>query len=235
MLSSLLGFLRRKNGTLLHMGCKECGNEESYLGVKVLNKVGVSPDIKEFTCGCDFFGVDEDKILALAEQNKKFLKHYNLVIVGCARCYHVLMEYYPYIDVAHISEILYDHLKDAHDDHKFTGSGDVFYHDPCYLTRFGHVTEEPREVLSILGYNVREFKNNMEKTDCCGGYSPIRALRSRAAEMRLDQIPKKAMVTSSCPKCTQNFQNFNTTNSKSIKHFLELVDDALNIKIQVEY
>jgi Fe-S oxidoreductase len=232
MLSLISDLLKGK--TILHMGCHDCGNEESYLGVKVLNKVGLEPDINQFTCGCDYYGTDESKILSLVEQNKPLLKKYKTVIVGCARCFHLMRTYYEYIDVQHISHVLYEHLRDA-DPAQFVGSGDVYYHDPCYLTRFQHITENPRRVLEILGYNVKEFKNNRKKTDCCGGYSPIRVLRERASDMRLQQIPKKAAVTSACPKCTQNFHNFNKTNDKSIKHFLDLVDHALNIEIAAVY
>jgi Fe-S oxidoreductase len=225
MLSSISGLLRR--GSILHMGCKNCGNEESYLGVKVLNKLGVEPDINEFSCGCDYFGMDEDKIISIAEENKHLLKGYSLAIVGCARCYHVMRKYYKYIKVKHISQIIFEKLPDS----DYGGSGEVFYHDPCFLARYEHLTENPRKVLETLGYSVREFKNNRTKTDCCGGYSPIRALRDRASDMRLDTIPKKSAITSPCPKCTQNFLTFNKSNDKSIRHFLELVDDALGIEI----
>jgi Fe-S oxidoreductase len=242
MFSSLFGKLRGK--TILHMGCKDCGNEESYLGVKVLNKVGIEPEIVDFSCGCEYFGIDEEKIRALVRQNKKLLKGAT-IIAGCARCYHVLREYYDYADVKHISHALYEELINADSSH-FIGSGDVFYHDPCFLSRYEKLTENPRRVLDVLGYNVREFKNNREKTDCCGDYTPIRVLRERASEMRLSQIPKKSVVTSACPKCTQNFrdfvqkeknrgEDFNKTNDKTIKHFLDLVDHALNIEIPAEY
>jgi len=211
------------------MGCGDCGKEDAYLGVKVLNKMKVDIEVKDFSCGCDFFGSDDEKLKTLAKENEKLLKKYSLVVVGCARCYHVLKEYNN-VKVKHILEVIYDRMH--HTKREFYGSGDVFYHDPCYLTRYEHVMDEPRWILSRLGYNVREFKTNREKSDCCGDYSPIRVLRERNAEMRLGQLPKTAKVTAGCPKCIQNFSSFNKTNSKiRIKHFLELVDDALGIEI----
>jgi hypothetical protein len=80
--------------------------------------------------------------------------------------------------------------------------------------------------------------------------------------MRLQQAPRGSLITSACPKCTQNFHSFNRkmpiaesspspaldttstgnvstsfnkTNDKTIKHFLDLVDRALNIEIAAVY
>jgi len=231
MFSSLIPMLKGK--AILHMGCQDCGNDEAYLGVKVLNKLGLDVDVKEFSCGCEFFGTDESRIEALAEENRAFLKDYSQVIVGCARCYHVFREFYD-IKAKHISQVIYERLRSA--EGQFIGSGEVFYHDPCYLARFHRLVDEPREVLRMLGYTIREFKHNKSRTDCCGGYSPIRILRQRGAEMRLAQVPKKCVVTAACPKCTMNFKDFNAPDSRiEIRQFLDLVDYALNIEIPAVY
>jgi len=214
------------------MGCDECGRDEAYLAVKVLKKLGVKAEVRDFHCGCDFFGTDEERIKELVKANERVLDDCQMVIVGCGRCYHVIKKYYS-IKSKHIAVVIHDRLKDMH--HEFAGHGDVLYHDPCYLSRFEHIVDSPREILSILGYNVREFKNNKEKTDCCGDYSTIQSLRGRAAEIRLAQAPKGALITAACPKCTRNFADFNKLNSKiTVKPFLELVDEALNIEIPVK-
>ncbi len=231
MLSSLVSMLRGR--AILHMGCHDCGSDEGYLGVKVLNKLGVDVDVREFSCGCEFFGVDEGRIEALVEENNTFLKDYNLVIVGCARCYHIFREFYN-IKAKHISQVIYEKLRSV--DGNFIGSGEVFYHDPCYLARFHHLMDEPRRVLEILGYTIREFKNNRSNTDCCGDYSPIRVLRQRGAEMRLAQAPRKCVITAACPKCTNNFSEFKPQDSRiQVRQFLDLVDHALNIEIPAVY
>lgn len=216
------------------MGCTDCGKEDAYLGVKVLNKMKVDVEVKDFSCGCEFYGTDPEKIEHLKTQNQKLLNKYDDVVVGCARCFHVLKTHYPDKKVHHISQVIYDRLK--HTKRSFVGSGEVFYHDPCFLSRYEKVFDEPRKSLERLGYEVREFKNCRERTDCCGDYSPIRVMRERASELRLSQLPKIATVTAACPKCTQNFASFNKSNSKiSVRHYLELVDDALNIEIPAVY
>lgn len=219
-----------KGRTLLHMGCKDCGKEETHLGVKVLNKLGLDVEVADLRCGCEFYGLDEARMEELIAQNRDLLAPYGHIIVGCARCHHMLKTYCG-TRVSHISQVIHERLKAA-DPRTFNGSGDVYYHDPCYLTRFQWVVEEPREVLGMLGYTVREFENNLERTDCCGDYSSVRALRERGAELRLTQLPTTARVTSACPKCTQNLSGFNKTNSKiTVEHFLDMVDSALNIRI----
>ncbi len=222
---------RKSQRVMLHMGCSECGNEEAYLGVKVLNKVGIKPDVFDFSCGCEYFGRDEKRIDDIAEESRPMLEKYSLAIVGCPRCYHVMLEHYPYIDVAHISQVLYDKIR-VMDNHGFRGRGSVYYHDPSFLARYEKIMDEPRETLSMLGYTVKEFPHTREHTDSSGGYSPIIALRERAAQLRLSQIPKGSTVTSASPMSTKNFKDFNNPNNKiTIKDFLELVDHGLNINI----
>lgn len=231
IVSSVMNLFRGK--TLLHMGCKDCGQDEAYLGVKVLNKLGVSVEAKEFQCGCEYYGTDNERIGAIVKENLKVMKGYGAVIVGCARCLETIKKNYN-IQARHITEAIADQLKDM--DHKFIGSGDVFYHDPCFLARYNGVTEAPREILKKLGYNLVEFKNNRERADCCGDYSPIQAMRERGAVLRLNQLKGEGVVTAACPKCAQNFTCFNKANSKiTVKPFLELVDYALNMDIPAVY
>jgi len=222
---------RRK--TLLHMGCRDCGADEGYLGVKVLHKLGVEVETKEFQCGCDFYGVDNGRIGALVKENLKVLSGYGTVIVGCARCLQVFRKYYN-IKARHITEIIAERLEEP--GRKFIGSGNVIYHDPCFLARYSGITEQPRGILKKLGYNVIEFANNREGADCCGDYSPIQAMRERGATLRLGQTAAEGIVTAGCPKCTQNFLCFNKANSKiTVKPFLELVDYALNMDMSAGY
>lgn len=225
MLSSIIA----PGKVLLHMGCDDCGRGEAYLAVKVLKKLGVKTEVRDFDCGCDFYGSDEARIKELVGENKRLLDDYQKVIVGCGRCYHVMKTYYPG-KTKHISVLILEKLRGM--DHKFSGHGDVLYHDPCFLSRHHHIVDSPREILTKLGYTVREFKNNKERSDCCGDYSPVQALRERPAEIRMGQAPKGALLTAACPKCTTNFSDFNNPNSKiTVRPFLELVDQALNMEI----
>ncbi len=216
------------------MGCSACGQDEAYLGVKVLKKLGINAVSKEFECGCEFVGERDDLLKKLVRENRSLLSGYKMVVVGCSRCYYTLKHYYNFIEVRHITQVIDERLSKSA--MSFSGSGEVFYHDPAYLSRFETVMDEPRSILQRLGYSVREFRNNHERADCCGGYSPIPEVRERAVELLLHDIPPDSLVTSACPNCTSNLLRFNKPNSKiTIKPFLELVDEALGIQIPDDY
>jgi Fe-S oxidoreductase len=47
-------------------------------------------------------------------------------------------------------------------------SGDVTYHDPCYLGRHNGVIEKPREVIQATGLKLTEPERNGKNSFCCG-------------------------------------------------------------------
>ena len=44
----------------------------------------------------------------------------------------------------------------------------VTFHDSCYLGRYCGIYDEPREILELLGYEIKEMDNNRESSYCCG-------------------------------------------------------------------
>jgi len=113
------------------------------------------------------------------------------IITSCTGCTVMLRREYPEltgkkVEVQHISEFLAKHRKKLErevkqkrivtsdrDGKEMGGSGgpgeEIYYHDPCDLARKLGVTEEPREVLRIMGYQSMEFENSGMETTCCGG------------------------------------------------------------------
>ena len=91
-------------------------------------------------------------------------------------CGGILKYHYPrYIDgfdieVKHITEVIADYLENH--DLKLRASSErkVVFHDPCYLSRFMGVVEEPRKILKrIDGLTFVEPVNNKLATKCDGG------------------------------------------------------------------
>jgi Fe-S oxidoreductase len=219
--------LKRK--ALLHMGCGGCsgGDPERILAESVLEKLGIPFETKDLSCGCNFYDWgDEARLEKMAEEAKQVYKWNRFVIVGCGRCLFVLRKYHG-IEAKHISQVVLEALQGM--ELRKRRRGRVVYHDPCFLARYERVMEAPRKVLKLLGYEVMEFKNNREKTDCCGDYSVFPALRQRIASTRLGQAKGGDPITAACPKCIMNFRDLNKENDKKtrIKSFLELVDACL--------
>ncbi|MEE9167489.1 MAG: (Fe-S)-binding protein, partial [Candidatus Neomarinimicrobiota bacterium] len=90
----------------------------------------------------------------------------------------------------------------------------VVYHDPCYLSRYGALTREPREVLrSLPGVVVEEFEENRANTLCCGGGGGRMFLETEAGErfsnLRVNEAAELGVdaVVTACPFCVQNFED----------------------------
>lgn len=217
---------------LLHIGCKDCSGDQDEVDAAkhILTALKVPFESREFECGCSsLVWGDKEKFLKLVEESRKFVKNKKYVIVGCGRCLYVLKHYHN-VPVKHISQVVWGKIMDM--ELPSVDRGKILYHDPCYLTRYEGVMDEPRDVLRKLGYNVLEFENNRKKTNCCGDYTLFHALRRKIAESRLSEVPSKyknVPITAGCSTCIKNFRDFNKTSDKkfTINSFLEVIDSAL--------
>lgn len=89
----------------------------------------------------------------------------------------------------------------------------VAYHDPCYLSRYHGIQEEPRKLLeSIKGVKLLEMANSRNNTLCCGGGGG-RMFQEDAGD-RLSNIRVREasetgakVLATSCPYCIQNFED----------------------------
>ena len=113
----------------------------------------------------------------------------------------------------------------------------VTYHDPCRLGRHGGVLNEPRHVLTALGYTLRNTSAHRRDNHCCGGgcaeYVIKRAanVRQRAWEIKrreFDEAGARQVVTS-CENCRINLMigADNAGWETPITSFAELVADRL--------
>lgn len=94
------------------------------------------------------------------------------------------------------------------------------------------MTEEPRELLSWCGAEVKDTELNREQTPCCGSGGGIRSLyRNLSTEMasRLLKMAPGHTLVSTCPFCT--FQLRSTAQDKEIDkdvvYFSTIVLDSL--------
>ncbi|MEK6914409.1 MAG: (Fe-S)-binding protein [Nanoarchaeota archaeon] len=112
----------------------------------------------------------------------------------------------------------------------------VTYHDSCYLGRYCKVYEAPRNILKILGYDVKEMDNNKENSFCCGSCGGLARtnpeLANKIARERITQAKRigvnKMVVI--------GFDNYNILKNNSKNNDFQILElshilaDALNIR-----
>jgi Fe-S oxidoreductase len=86
----------------------------------------------------------------------------------------------------------------------------VVYHDPCYLGRYAGTVDEPRDLLTRFGADVREPVRNRENPYCCGAGGGLlfadkeEEPGSRISDVRFKQLRETGAdtVVTACPFCS---------------------------------
>lgn len=176
------------------------------------------------SAGVDFHTLDDEKCCGsvllrtgfIDEAQKQIKKNTEIlkrekIITSCAGCYKTLKEDYDGLDVIHISQLLYELIKEG----KLNLSKkdlNVTYHDSCHLGRHCNVFDEPREVIRSVG-QITEMENIRENSLCCGAGGGVKSaypeIANQMASLRIAQAKKtgcKTLVTP-CPFCRLNLEN----------------------------
>ena len=175
---------------------------------KILQKLGASPYALNVSC-CGF----PMKVLGfwkeLEEQKKVFEKALDpmpdKIVTFCPSCAHFMKEEYG-LNVEFILPVILELMKSA--DIKTIGNGKkVTWHDPCDLSRRLKQTSEPREILKLLGIEVREMPFSRETSHCCGGGGGIlMSDQDMSGDISTARISEAAatgadIIATSCPTC----------------------------------
>ena len=176
----------------------------SYAGVKVMNKLGKSPQIIYGCCGHDLYY--SGRLDEFEDTKKKMLEKIGdkKVVVGCAECFNMLKNVYG-VDAQHFS----DYVAENMDELEFKDLGiKATYHDPCRLGRYNDIYDNPRKLLEKVS-NLKEMEHNKEDAICCGVSSWLNcnADTKKQREERLQEAldtGSEYMVVS-CPKCRIHF------------------------------
>ncbi len=88
----------------------------------------------------------------------------------------------------------------------------VTYHDPCRLARKGGIFEEPRDLLSTMGFDIKETAANRRENYCCGGgcgeyaVGSAAPLRQQAFDIKKHQFEDAGAdkVVTACVNCRYN-------------------------------
>jgi Fe-S oxidoreductase len=160
------------------------------------------------------------------------LARFRTVIMSCSGCVHTLRSTYTTegvhiaAEILHVSEYLQRHV----DRIKEPGAKDrAWYHDPCYLARWAHVTTEPRRLLARVA-EVKEFGWSHGDTECCGGGGLLpKTMPTVADEMarrRLREVADKGggTVVTSCGTCRHMLAR-NSPQGVVVRDLVEYVEE----------
>jgi len=154
--------------------------------------------------------------------NKFKEKNIDKIITHCPHCFTAFKHEYSEklginmnIPVFHLTQFVWDLMKDGRLKTKREVNLKVVYHDPCYTGRQGDkIFEEPRNILnSIKGINLVEFDLNRDNSTCCGGGGLLRAVYPKlSVEVAKEKIELQSTglgvdaIVSCCPFCDVNLK-----------------------------
>lgn len=214
---------------LLYLGCSTAVDEDVQNTVKALAKIldhaGVSYGIllDEACCGEPSLKMGEVGLFEmLSEKNIDLFKDNGVqsIVTLSPHCFETFSSKYPEADmqgikVRHYTQLLYDLVQEKKLTFPNTVDKKVVYHDPCYLSKYQNVCEEPREVIkSIGGVELMEFKDNRADSLCCGGgggrmWADFEAETNRLANIRVTEAVEKGaeVLVTACPWCFINMND----------------------------
>ncbi|VEF48308.1 iron-sulfur-binding reductase [Bacillus freudenreichii] len=118
---------------------------------------------------------DEDLYENLAKTNIETLNRHKVtsIVTTCPHCFNMFKNEYPKLggsfEVEHYTTFIYKLIETGRLKVPKTEKKEIItYHDPCYLGRQNGIFEEPRSILEILGYEIKEMEHTKEKSFCCG-------------------------------------------------------------------
>ena len=214
----------------------------------ILNRAGVDFGIlgsRENCCGESIRKTgDEELFKRLARENiKTFIDAgVHKILVSSPHCYHTFKNEYPEFkvnfEVVHISQYLYELIKEGRLEFTKEYGKKVTYHDPCYLGRHNDIYDEPRQALKkIPGLELTEMADSLEDSLCCGGGGGriwMETLKGeRFSDLRLEQAVDVGaeVLVSACPYCITHFEESRLTlgdnESFEIKDITEIIAEVI--------
>ncbi len=214
----------------------------------ILNSAGVNYGIlgaEQNCCGESIRKTgDEALYKRLARENiKTFVdRGVTKILVSSPHCYHTLKNEYPEFrvnfSVVHISQYLYELVREGRLQFKKDLAEKVTYHDPCYLGRHNGIYDAPRGVLNkISGLQLDEMLESLSDSLCCGGGGGRVWMETPKAErfsdLRIDQaldVGAEVLATA-CPYCITMFEDsrktMDVTDKIAVKDITEIVQELV--------
>lgn len=148
----------------------------------------------------------------LAQANIETLKAAapKTIVASCPHCVKTIGDDYRKfgyeVEIVHSSVFIERLTREL----RVTSRETVTYHDPCYLGRYQGTVDEPRQLLSRFGADVKEPERNRDNPFCCGAGGGLlfadkeEEPGSRISDIRLKQLQDTGATTvvTACPFCS---------------------------------
>ena len=150
-----------------------------------------------------------DDFEALKRKNLEIFGRFSIgkVITNCPGCYHTLKFDYG-LNAYHVTQVLAEQIGNRVNQAD-TNRAALTFHDPCHLGRWADIYEEPRQLLSLAGWEIEELPDNREHSLCCGAGGGVKSnfpdLANAIACQRLTQVSNGRLYTA-CPLCYSHFK-----------------------------
>jgi len=229
---------------LLYMGCAAVYDDRnkkvSQAFVRILQKTGADFGVlgfNEMCCGETARRMGHEYIFQVfAEQNIEIFNSikFNRIVTQCPHCFNTLKNEYPQMggdyEVLHYTEFLKEISSKLGNPNGNGIPGRLAYHDSCYLGRYNHVFDAPRELLDLAQVERFELPRHSENSFCCGagggGMWVETDPNTRINQARLQQAldVKTDVVTTACPYCLIMFDD--AVRSKGVGEKIQILDIA---------
>ena len=134
------------------------------------------------------------------------------IVTSCPHCVKTIGDDYRRfgyeVEIVHSSVFVATLMREA--PATSSASETVTFHDPCYLGRYAGTVDEPRELLTRFGGDVKEPVRNRDNPFCCGAGGGLMFADkeeepgSRISDVRLRQLQETGAntVVTACPFCS---------------------------------
>ncbi|MDH4205843.1 MAG: LUD domain-containing protein [Desulfobacteraceae bacterium] len=225
--------------------------EQAGALLKVLQKYDVQVEfpMDQTCCGLPaLMAAEEETAKEVALQNLKAVmaEKYDYILTLCASCGSHLKHNYPKIfkdaslmpenlkaftdKIIDFSSFVVNVLKASSQDFNVTGEK-VAYHSPCHLCRGMQVTNEPRKLIELAGY---DYVKSKDEDVCCGfggSYSvDFPEISAEILKKKLDNVEATdaGILVTDCPGCVlQLGGGMDKRGGKiQVKHIVEIIAET---------
>ncbi len=166
----------------------------------ILSDFGIQFEIQEnFNSGWALWdqGYQEEYNLHKTKLAKYFQKNnIKQVITSSPEAAYILKKHHD-IQVKHTTEIVFEHLNKVQQ----FNEGQVAWHDNTTQVRRNNIINQPRRILLKAGFEIQEFSENKQETQCLGTSTGLinnsPRLAAKLALRRAKLAPSKTIITDS--------------------------------------